>query len=62
MENKYICSHCGEDLKEVGVYRKIYNNYAYSEHAQKFVLSSEDDDEGNMCSNCDSYVEIVLPR
>lgn len=56
-KEKYICKSCGEDLREVGIYYKEYNNCAYNEVADKFVYSSSDCD-GNYCANCDSYVDF----
>lgn len=58
MGDKYICNGCGEDLREVGIYRKVYDNYAYVEETGKFELSSSDDAEGYLCGCCDGYVDM----
>ena len=61
MDNKYICSSCGEDLREVGVYIKIYENYAFCTKSNRFVASSEDADvECTMCGSCDAYVDVEI--
>lgn len=58
MSEKYICRSCGEDLREVGVCKKVYENYSYIEDNDNFELSSSDESEGYLCACCDAYVEI----
>ena len=60
MYNKH-CHCCGEDLTEIGVYVKSYQQYKYDAETGNFYFEYEDVD-GIYCGNCDAYVDVNLVK